>query len=72
MWVGAEGGVSEQLELEEAKLHSYPLPLTTETSARATHLYALLNPLALSNPHPMSVLPKTQAGSPSPNPMPRS
>lgn len=32
-WVGSRGGLSEPLELEEAKLHSYPQPLTTETAA---------------------------------------
>lgn len=46
MWVGGEGGLLEQLELEKAKLHSYPKPLTTETSART------IPPYALPNPHP--------------------
>lgn len=71
---GGEGGLSEHLELEEAKRHSYPQPLTTETSARTTPPHPLPThwPCATTStpPPPVRVLRRTWADSPSPNPLP--
>lgn len=68
MWVGGEGGLSEQLELEEAELSSYPLTPHRRDLVQG-HTSRRPSP---PPPRPSACLPRTQAGSPCPAPRPSS